>query len=339
VYIPTKRESDKSSFMKKTIWLVAGISGILFINLMLFKAYSESEHKHNEVVHHVVASQIPPVYSVYMPANINFAGEAAPMDNFLVREFLDRELTSNTYFHSSTIMLMKRANRWFPVIEPILAEHGIPNDFKYLALIESGLENVVSPAGAVGVWQFLTHTAREYGLEVNSGIDERYNLEKSTHAACRYLRDAFERYNSWTLAAAAYNGGNSRITNALEKQRVHSYYDLFLNQETARYVFRILAIKSIFEQPESYGFMLNKQELFPPVPVKTIVVTETVPSLIDFAIEHNTNYKTLKYFNPWLRQDYLPNNSRRTYHVKIPVEGFTNYSRLMAPEPTGDVQN
>lgn len=320
--------------MKKTIWLVTGMAGIVFLTLILFKAYSESEHKHDEVVHQVVASQIPLVYSVYIPENTQFAGEAVPLDNFLVREFLDRELTSNTYFHSSTIMLMKRANRWFPVIEPILAEHGIPDDFKYLALIESGLENVVSPAGAAGVWQFLTHTAREYGLEVNSGIDERYNLEKSTHAACRYLHNSYERFNSWTLAAAAYNGGNSRITSALEKQRVQSYYDLFLNQETARYVFRILAIKSIFEQPDTYGFKVSKQEMFPPLHVRTVVVTETVPSLIDFAIEQNTDYKTLKYFNPWLRKDYLPNNSRRTYHVKIPVEGFTNYSRLMKPETT-----
>jgi membrane-bound lytic murein transglycosylase D len=319
--------------MTKIIWTTIGLLMLIFLNVFLFNAFSEKENHEDEIPAALYTARLSPVFPVEIPENLTFALEEVPLDNFMVRENLDRELTSNTYFHSSTIMLIKRANRWFPVIEPILAQHGIPDDFKYLAVIESGLENVISPAGATGVWQFLTHTAREHGLEVNSGIDERYNLEKSTHAACRYLNNAFERYRSWTLTAAAYNAGNRRITSALEKQQVNNYYDLFLNEETARYVFRILAIKTIFENPERYGFYFDKKDLFPPIPYKTIVVTQTVPNLMDFAREHNVTYKTLKHFNPWLRQEYLPNNSRRTYNVLIPLEGYTNYSILWQGEP------
>lgn len=319
--------------MNKIIWTTIGLLTLIFLNVFLFNAFSEKEIHENDFPSAIYTARLSPVFPVEIPDHLTFAGEEVPLDNFMVREYFDRELTSNTYFHSSTIMLIKRANRLFPVIEPILAQYNIPDDFKYLAVIESGLENVVSPAGATGVWQFLTHTAREHGLEVNSGIDERYNLEKSTHAACNYLGSAFDRYGNWTLAAAAYNAGNSRITRALEKQQVENYYDLFLNQETARYVFRILAIKTIFESPEKYGFHFDKKDLFPPIPVKTVVVTQTVINLMDFAREHNITYKTLKHFNPWLRQEYLPNNSRRTYHVLIPLEGYTNYSILWGSEP------
>ncbi|MCF8367232.1 MAG: lytic transglycosylase domain-containing protein, partial [Bacteroidales bacterium] len=272
---------------------------------------------------------IPAVYPVEIPDSVSFSGEATPLDIFYVREYLDRELIVNTYFHSSTLLLLKRANRWFPVIEPILARYKIPNDFKYLAMIESGFENVVSPAGATGYWQFLSHTAREYGLEVNSGIDERYNVEKSTEAACKYLIDAYEKYGNWTLVAAAYNAGKRRITEEIELQKVNNYYDLLLNQETARYIFRILAIKTIFENPENYGFHIEAGDLYPVIPTENIEVTKTVKSLVDFAREHNITYKILKYFNPWLRKDHLPNRSGRTYLIKIPVEGSINYPALV----------
>lgn len=318
--------------MKKIIWIPTGLLAFFLMNLFLFQAFSGKETAPDDSVKPFARSQVPPVYNVEIPETIAFCGEVVPMDMFLVREYFDRELTSNTYFHSSTLMLFKRSNRWFPIIEPILALHKIPNDFKYLALIESGLENPVSPAGAAGVWQFLAVTAREYGLEVNDGIDERYHLEKSTHAACMYLKNSFEKYGNWTLVAAAYNAGNNRITNSISEQKVDSYYDLFLNQETARYVFRILAIKTIFEKPESYGFYVDKKDLFPPIPVKTVEVTQTIPSLIEFARSHNVTYKVLKYFNPWLRQESLPNNSKRTYEIKIPLEGYTNYSKLWESE-------
>lgn len=322
--------------MKNIFLITTGITLLFFITILFFPAFSEKENPAAGLPSPVYTTQLPPVFSVEIPQQLSFADEKVPIDNFLVREYLDRELISNTYFHSSTIMLFKRANRWFPVIEPILAQHNIPDDFKYLALIESGLENVVSPAGATGFWQFLTHTAREYGLEVNSGIDERYNLEKSTHAACRYLQNAFEKYNNWTLAAAAYNAGNNRISSAIGKQQVDSYYDLFLNIETARYLFRILAIKTIFENPEKYGFYLDEKDLFPPIPVRKVVVTQTIPDLMAFAREHNISYKVLKYFNPWLRQEYLPNSSGRTYYVSIPLEGYINYSKLWESKTIGN---
>ncbi len=323
--------------MKKILWLPLGLLVFFLVNIIIYKAFSEKEVAPEDAPTPFARPQMPPVYNVEIPERIDFCGEEVPLDMFLVREYFDRELTANTYFHSSTLMLMKRANRWFPVIEPILAYHHIPNDFKYLALIESGLENVVSPAGAAGVWQFLATTGKEYGLEVNDGIDERYHLEKATHAACNYLKNSYERYGNWALVAAAYNAGNNRITKSLEEQRVASYYDLFLNQETARYVFRILAVKTIFENPEKYGFYIDKKDLFPPIPTRMVEVTHTIPSLIDFAKSQNVTYKVLKYFNPWLRQESLPNNSRRTYKLKIPLEGYTNYSKLREYElPEGD---
>jgi len=195
-------------------------------------------------------------------------------------------------------------------------------------LIESGLQNVTSPAGAKGYWQFLKSTGREYGLEVNSGIDERYNAEKSTEAACRYLKDSYERYGDWTLVASAFNAGNRRISNALEKQKVDSYYDLLLNDETSRYLFRILAIKTIFSNPETYGFQLTDKDLYPPIPTYTVTVKQTIKDLVGFAQDHNITYKTLKYFNPWILKDYLPNRSKRTYVIKIPEDGKLNYSQL-----------
>lgn len=314
--------------MKKTLWIPIGLLAFFIMNLFIFRAFSLKELSPDDSVKPFSRSQMPPVFNVEIPETIAFCGEEVPIDMFMVHEYLDRELTSNTYFHSSTLMLMKRSGRWFPVIEPILAYHHIPNDFKYLALIESGLENVVSSAGAAGVWQFLETTGREYGLEVNPGIDERYNLEKATHAACNYLKNSYGRYGSWTLVAAAYNAGNNRITKSLSDQMVDTYYDLFLNQETARYVFRILAIKIIFENPEKYGFFIDKKDLFPPIPVRTVEVSQTIPNLVEFARQQNINYKLLKYFNPWLRQESLPNNSKRSYQIKIPLEGYTSYSKL-----------
>lgn len=263
-----------------------------------------------------------PVYSVELPDSLQFAGEQVPLDIFYVRESLDRELTVNTYFHSSTLMMLKRANRWFPVIEPILKKNNLPDDFKYLALIESGLENVTSPAGAVGFWQFMKGTAKEYNLEVNDAVDERYNVEKSTEAACRYLREAFAEYKNWTLAAASYNTGNHRIAKELAKQRVTNYYDLLLSTETTRYIFRILAVKLIFQNPAKYGFRISKKDLYPPIPTKIVTVTQTLSSLVDFARKHNITYKTLKIFNPWLRDDNLPNRSGKEYQIKIPKEGY-----------------
>ena len=262
------------------------------------------------------------ISAIELPQEIDFSGEVTPLNIFYVNESLDKELTINTYWHSSTLLLLKRSARWFPVIEPILKKNGIPNDFKYLALIESGLENVTSPAGAKGFWQFLKGTAKDYGLEVNNEVDERYNAEKATQAACEYFNKAHEKYKNWTLVAAAFNAGNKGIDRQIEKQKINNYYSLLLADETERYVFRILALKTIFENPEKYNFYLNKNDLYSPIPTKTIEVKSSIKNLADFAIENGINYRILKEFNPWLRTGELKNNKRKTYEIKIPVKQF-----------------
>ncbi len=258
------------------------------------------------------------IFALVHPDTLDFAGESVPMHRHDIRESFDRELLVNTYWQSSTLLLLKRANRWFPVIEPILAEHGVPDDFKYLALIESNLTQAVSPAGARGFWQILEGTGRDLGLEVNDYVDERYHVEKSTAAACDYLLDAKERYGSWTMAAAAYNIGNSRLRRIINNQQADSYYDLFLNEETARYVFRILAIKTIFSDPEAAGFHVRDEDLYPVQTYYTLAVDTAIKDLPEFALEHNTTYKALRNLNPWLRRYELPNPNGKTYHIKLP---------------------
>lgn len=259
------------------------------------------------------------IFSLSPPQKITFAGEKVPLNEPEVYERLDREIHSNTYFHSNTILYFKKANRWFPVIEPILKKNGIPEDFKYLALIESGLQNVVSPAGATGYWQFLKETGKEYDLEISDEIDERYHVEKSTEAACKYLNDAYAKYNDWALVAASYNAGMNRISKELERQKANSYYDLLLNNETGRYVFRILSVKQIFENPTKYGFNIRKSDLYAPLDYKVVQIDSSVTDFAQFAKDQNISYKILKYFNPWLRDSYLKNENMQVYEVKLPT--------------------
>ena len=261
------------------------------------------------------------IYSLSIPAKVTFAGEDIPLTDFEVKERLDRELHVNTYWHSQTILFFKRANRWFPVIEPILAKYNIPDDFKYLALIESGFENVVSPAGATGFWQFMKATGLEYGLEINDEIDERYNVEKSTAAACRYLLNSYEKFGSWSLVAASYNAGMGRILSQMERQLATSYWDLLLNSETERYVFRMAAIKIIFENPDNFGFNIRKKDLYKQFSFVTDTITGPVENFALYAKEKQINYKILKFFNPWLRESYLRNKLGKTYVIQIPKEG------------------
>jgi membrane-bound lytic murein transglycosylase D len=252
-------------------------------------------------------------------ASFSFAGEPLPMDNFDVRERLDRELTVNAYWHSSTLQNIKNSARFFPVIEEILEQNGIPEDFKYLAVAESSLTNASSPAGAKGIWQFMEASAEAYGLEVNREIDERYHLEKSTEAACRFLKDYYSQFGSWTLAAAAYNMGAPRLKKEMEAQRMDSYYDMNLNAETSRYIFRIVAVKEILSSPQKYGFYLETEDLYPPLAdYSTVSVDTTIQNLGDFALKYGTTYRMLKVYNPWLLTSSLPNKSRRTYELKIP---------------------
>jgi membrane-bound lytic murein transglycosylase D len=269
------------------------------------------------------------VFSVVLPEKVEFAGEEPPLGLYYVREGLDRELTINTYWHSSTLTMMKRAARYFPVIEPILKDNGVPDDFKYLALIESGLSNVESPAGASGVWQIVDETAKRYGLEISEEVDERYELSKATVAACRILKNSFKTYGNWTLTAAAYNAGDGRITKELGRQKVKSFYDLYMNNETSRYLFRILALKILYENPTHYGYYLRKKDLYPYIPTYTVSVDSSVTNLIDFALHHKQNYKILKEFNPWLRKDKLNNPSHKKYTFAFPKEGYTQYPLLL----------
>jgi len=260
------------------------------------------------------------VHALPTPEEITFMEKEVPVQILDVKEKLDRELLVNTYWHSNTFLMIKRANRWFPIIEPILKENNIPDDFKYLALIESGLTNVTSSAGATGFWQFLKETGKEYGLEVNSLVDERYHVEKSTVAACKYLHKAYDKFEDWALVAASYNMGMGGVTKRLNEQKVKTYWDLLLNMETARYVYRIIAVKEILTNSEKYGFMINSTDLYQPYQTKTISVETPILNLTTFANDNGINFKTLKTLNPWMRKDNLNFKNNRIYDIKLPID-------------------
>jgi hypothetical protein len=260
--------------------------------------------------------------SMYFPEVIDFAGENAPLNITDVKERLDRELLINANLDATTALIIKRANRAFPIIEPILQKYNVPDDFKYLAVIESGLINATSSAGAKGVWQFMPDTAKEKGMEVNDIVDERYHLEKSTEAACRYLLVAKEKFGSWTLAAASYNGGMTGVGKKIDEQKVTNYYDLALTEETSRYVFRILALKEIMKNPAKYGFSIFASDLYSQIPSKKIEIDTTIIDLADFAKAQGINYKILKIHNPWLRDRKLLNPTKKKYEIEIPLSGY-----------------
>ncbi|MEX2568824.1 MAG: lytic transglycosylase domain-containing protein [Cyclobacteriaceae bacterium] len=262
---------------------------------------------------------IPRVKIFDLPDKPEFAGEEVPKDIPDVYERYEREIYVNAYWESNMLLMMKRAGKFFPYIEKTLTENGIPEDFKYVALAESGLLNIASPAGAEGFWQFMAGTAKEYGLEVNREIDERYHFEKSTLAACKYLRWAYGKFGNWTSVAASYNMGVSGITKRKNAQMSQNYYDLFLNEETSRYLFRILAFKAIFEHPGEYGFVLQRSDIYALPPLKEIVVKESIPDLAKWAIDQKSNYKEIKIYNPWLRNTRLTIRKGQSYTIKIPV--------------------
>ncbi|SDX51119.1 lytic transglycosylase domain-containing protein [Flavobacterium degerlachei] len=284
---------------------------VLVSGLLIFATTYESKDKLEKTA-----------VSSYFPASANFAGENTPLKISDVSERLDRELIVNINLHASTILAIKRANRAFPIIEPILKKNGIPDDFKYLAVIESGLVNAVSPAGARGVWQFMPETAKERGMEVNDIVDERYNLEKSTQAACSYFLSAKAKFGTWTLAAASYNGGMAGVNRQMESQKETNYYDLLLTEETSRYVFRILALKEIMKNPDKFGFSLGNEELYSNLPTKKIEIDSSITDLADFAKAQGINYKILKIHNPWLRDKKLDNTTGKKYSIEIPLSGY-----------------
>ena len=261
------------------------------------------------------------IISPEIPDDLSFAGEKVPLGNFEVYERIDREFLVNTYWHSSTLLSLKRMNRWFPVIEPILKEYNVPDDFKYLAVIESGLANVISPAGATGFWQLTEDTAEKYGLEVNSQIDERYNVVKSTEAACKYILDAYAEFKTWTMAAASYNFGTNGIEKQIAKQKTNNYYNLVFGEETSRYIARIIAVKEILNNPRKYGFDLRTEDLYPPLLSTSLEINYSIPNLADFAVKNGINYKILKMYNPWLRDTTLTDKNNKIYVIKMPEKG------------------
>lgn len=283
----------------------------LMIAVSVISIFGISNENKNKITHLGTAT--------YVPESIDFAGENTPLNIIDVRERFERELLVNANLNASTTLIIKRSNRVFPVIEPILRKYGVPDDFKYLAVIESGLINAVSSAGARGVWQFMPETAKEKGMEVNDYVDERYHLEKSTEAACKYLLVAKSKFGLWTLSAAAYNGGMSGINKQIEIQKVNDYYDLLLNDETSRYVFRILALKVIMKNPEKFGFNIPKQELYNLTQTRKIVIDSAVNDLADLAFSQGINYKILKIYNPWLRNSKLENKNNKKYSIEIPL--------------------
>ncbi|AWH75698.1 murein transglycosylase [Dokdonia sp. Dokd-P16] len=314
--------------------VVAGIAVVAIAGLVINSAQAPQEEvveEKGEVQNEKMASKKLlndyNVYAIPMPDGLNFAGEAVPVENPDIRERMDRELLVNTYWQSNALLIFKRANKYFPTIEKILAEEGVPDDLKYLAVIESGLTQAVSPARATGFWQILKETGREYGLEVNDNVDERYHVEKSTRAACKYLKQSKEKFGSWTAAAAAYNAGNYGVSRRFKEQNVQDYYDLLLGEETGRYVFRIIALKEILSNPKKYGFNFRAEDLYAEVPTYKVEVDTAVTDFVKFAERFDINYKLLKLHNPWLRETKLNNSSGKKYYIEIPEKGTYTLGR------------
>ena len=268
------------------------------------------------------------VYAPVIPDTMTFAGERVPLEKYYVREGLDNELIINMYRQSSTLLYFKRANRYFPIIEPILKRNGIPEDMKYLCVIESGLTNATSPAKAQGFWQFIPSTAGRYGLTVTEEIDMRNNVEASTEAACKYLLSLYNRFHSWSAAAAAYNCGENGLARRMEQQGVSSYYDLRLNTETGRYVYRLLAVKYIMQHPQQFGYYLRHCDLYPTIPTRSVTLSGQNVDLYRFAKSNGTTYKMLRELNPWIQTDNLKNKANKSYTVLLPVEGGTLQKNL-----------
>jgi len=266
--------------------------------------------------------------SVPIPDQVDFCGDTIVLDRIDLRERFDREMNTFTYLHGTTLLYLKRANRFFPIIEPILKKNDIPDDFKYLCVIESNLDiRALSSANAAGLWQFLASTGKEFGLEINTEVDERYHIEKATEAACRYFKTAYTRYGSWVDVAASYNAGMGRISSSLSSQQVNSTLDLLLVSETSRYMFRIMAMKQLFENPYLYGFVLKAEDFYPQVPVQRITVDKTIDNLAAFSLEYDLNYMLLKEFNPWLRDTKLTVKPGKTYEIAIPKKEDLYYDK------------
>jgi membrane-bound lytic murein transglycosylase D len=278
-----------------------------------------SRYKNEEELVAKSGGNMPHITAPKLPTSYTLFGEKVPLDVFDIKDRLDRELVVNSYMQGSTVQIIKQMKRWFPLIEQRLKENGIPDDFKYLAVAESALMPAKSGVGASGFWQFMKGTGPSYGLEINEYVDERYHVLKSTDAACSYLKDAYAKFNNWTAAAASYNCGMGGYNGAATSQGTYNFYNLWLPDETMRYIYRIMALKYILDNPERSGFYLDASDTYKPYKTKTINVTTSISSLVQFALENGTNYKAIKVLNPWLRDKSLPNKSGKNYQILIPA--------------------
>lgn len=316
-------------FKSKTLFLlmlVSAVSGLFIYATLTDDSKQQQNFEENYKI-----------YSLPIPGQLVFAGEPVPLSDEEVRERYDREILTNTYWQSQTILMIKRANKYFPLIEKILAKNGIPSDMKYVALAESGLQNVVSPAGASGYWQMLESTAKIYGLEVTPEVDERYHIEKATEGACRYFKEAYAAFNSWPMVAASYNMGIEGLRRQMLQQGVSNYYDLLLNTETSRYVFRIIAIKEIIEHPEKYGFNVPPSHMYRMEQTIKLRVPQSISDLARYSLNNGYNYKVLKTYNPWLRKPSLTVTNGKTYYIDVPVSAVSKSG--LAPKVVNDTLN
>ncbi len=271
---------------------------------------------------------------VTIPKDLNFCGEKVPVENLMVKKALEKEFYVKAFDQPSTLLLHKKAARWFPMIEAILKKNGVPEDFKYVAILESGLDNSNTLLGSGGFWGLMGPVAKDYGLQVDENIDERFNIEKATEVACEIIKDAYKKYKNWTLAAAAYDLGMGALDKQLERQGTLSYYELNLNDETGMYIYRLLAFKEIISRPEAYGYKLNKREMFAPIPTNSIKVDSSISDLSLFAISQGSNYVSLKALNPWLLQNTLTNIDKKTYQILFPKKGVKLYGFGIVDSPS-----
>lgn len=310
-------------FNRKTIFTLSSMIATALLILLFvcgFKGFSSSQG-------YSLSDTIFSIQSFKLPDEVIFAGERVPLENFDTRESLERELLTSAYRHSSTILIIKRANRYLPMIEKILRENKIPDDLKYLVAAESEYSNMISPAGATGFWQIMPETGKEEGLEINTVVDERYHVERSTQFACDFLGKSYARYGNWTMAAASYNGGRGRIDEQIEIQNQNNYYDLLLAEETARYIFRAVAYKLVITDPKAFGFDIDEEDLYPELNYYEVKVDTAITDFSSFASHFGTNYKMLKFLNPWLRKPFLTSKTNKSYWIKIPAEGMRNIEK------------
>lgn len=307
---------------RKTVLTAFVLTGTIIIILSIAQGFKGFNNSPMEV--HQVLDTVYNIKSFKLPDNVTFADEKMPLDNFDTKESFEREILTSAYRHSSTILIIMRAHRYLPIIEKILKKNNVPDDFKYLAAAESEYSNMVSPAGATGFWQIMPETGREEGMEINTVVDERYDVEKSTQFACDYFIKSYEKYGNWTLAAASYNGGRGAVDEQIDIQHQNNYYDLLLSEETARYIFRAVAYKLVIKDPENYGFKIAEKDLYPELKFYEVKVDSAISDFSGFAEKFGTNYKMLKFLNPWLRKPFLTPKSNKEYMIKIPSEGMRN---------------